>query len=508
MVSARPRHARARSLSLAAIGLVPALLVGGLLTAPRVLSEDVALSAGSEVTLIGHGHGHGRGMGQWGAYGYAQKGWSATQILRHYYGGTTAGKVDRPEITVALTGKNSVNVHADAGMRVGGQMVAPGQAVSLSGGTATITGGCGGGVVRSVPAQWVEPINMGPSRPPGEFLKFCGSNQAYRGALGYDGGRVSNRIHIDDYVKGVIPKESVPGWTDSGGAEALKAQAVAARTYALAAIAGGKKIDDTQNSQVYGGVAGEDPRTNRAADATPGQILLQGGKPAFTEFSASTGGYTAGGRFPAVRDDGDTVSPNHNWTATIGAGTVGSAFGVGALRALEVVEANGLGAEDGRAIKVRAVGSGGTVEVSGEEARTRLGLKSAFFSVKGQAIRPKIVKPPTGPDMPGGGGLDLGNLLRLTDQLLPGAEQLLSTGTEAINGRYGELGGVTGPLGQAIGVPNLTPDGNGVIAVFQRGMMLFSEQTGAHALVGTSLADYLSGGGQPVQGFPDADRLQ
>ena len=110
--------------------------------------------------------------------------------------------------------------------------------------------------------------------------------------------------------------------------------------------------------------------------------------------------------------------------------------------------------------------------------------------------------------MPGGGGLDLGNLLNLTDQLLPGAAQLLSTGTEAINGRYGDLGGVTGPLGQAIGVPNLTPDGNGVVQLFQRGMLLFSEQTGAHALVGAGLADYLAGGGQPVRGFPDADSLR
>ncbi|AZG46864.1 Amidase enhancer [Gordonia insulae] len=485
------------------------LIVGGLLTVggPKTSTDEVTLSVGSELTLIGHGLGHGRGLGQWGAYGYARKGWSAAQILRHYYGGTTAGKVDRPEISVILTGKNSVNVHADAGMRVGGQMVAPGQAVSLSGATATITNGCGGAVVRSVPAPFVEPINMGPSRPGNEFLKFCGSNQVFRGALGYAGGRVVNRLHIDDYVKGVIPKESVPQWADSGGAEALKAQAVAARTYALAAIAGGKKIDDTQNSQVYGAVASEDPRTNRAADATAGQILLQSGKPAFTEFSSSTGGYTAGGRFPAVRDDGDAMSPNRNWTATVSAGSAGAAFGVGALRSLEVVEANGLGPENGRAIKVRAVGSGGTVEVSGEEARTRLQLKSSWFAIKGQVAKPRIVKPPTGPDAPGG-SLDLGSLLTLPDRLLPGSSQLLSVGTEALNGKFDDLGGITGPLGQAIGVPNLTPDGNGVVQLFQRGMMFFSTQTGARALVGRGLSDYLARGGLPVLGYPKVDRLR
>ncbi len=513
MVRARPRHARTRSLSLAAIGLAPVLIAGGLLSVggPAVSTQPITLTAGSQLTLIGHGLGHGRGMGQWGAYGYAKQGWSATQILRHYYGGTTAGKVDRPEISVILSGKNSVNVHADAGMRVGGQTVAPGQAVSLSGTTATITNGCGGSVVRTVTATFVEPLNMGPSRPPGEFLKYCGSNQAYRGALGFDGGRVANRLHIDDYVKGVIPKESVPGWADSGGVEALKAQAVAARTYALSAIAGGKKIDDTQNSQVYGGVAGEDPRTNRAADATAGQILLTAGKPAFTEFSSSTGGYTAGGRFPAVRDDGDAASPNHDWTATVSAGSVGAAFGVGALQALEVIEANGLGPENGRAIKVRAVGSGGTREVSGEEARTLLQLKSSFFSVRGQASKPKIVTPPTGPDGPGLGldlgSLGLGSLMSLGGDLMPGMMQLLTIGQSALNGRYDELGGITGPLGQAIGLPSLTPDANGVMQLFEHGLMLFSTQTGAHALTGQGLADYLAEGGLGELGFPAADRI-
>lgn len=493
--------------------MVPALVLGGVLAVGgvKVTEQTVTLAAGQELTLIGHGLGHGRGMGQWGAYGYARQGWSAAQILSHYYGGTTAGKVDSPEISVGLTGKNSVNVHADAGMRVGGQTVAPGQAVSLSGTTATITNGCGGPVVRSVQLAlpFVDPINPGTSRPANELLKMCGSNAAYRGSLGFDGGRVVNKLSVDDYVKGVIPKESSPGWADSGGAEALKAQAVAARTYALAAIAGGKKIDDTQNSQVYGAVASEDPRTNAAADATAGQILLQGGKPAFTEFSSSTGGYTAGGNFPAVRDDGDTASPNHNWTATVSAASAGAAFGVGVLRTLEVTEANGLGPNFGRAIKVRAVGASRTVEVSGEQARDLLQLKSSFFSIQGQATKPQIVTPPTGPDGSGGfGSLDLGSLSSLTDSLAPALTQVLTLGTNALSGKYSDLGGITGPLGQAIGVPELTPDGKGVVQLFQRGLMLFSQQTGAHALVGKGLADYLERGGQPVLGFPRRDHLR
>lgn len=504
----RPGRTRNRASTWAAAGLAPALLAGGLVAAGATDSAtEVELSVGSTVTLIGHGHGHGRGMGQWGAYGYARKGWTAQQILRHFYGGTTAGKVDRPEIDVTLTGQNSVNVHADAGMRVGGQTVAPGQAVSLSGGTATIRNGCGGAAVRSVPATFVEPLSMAPSRPTAEFLKFCGSEKAYRGALGVEGGRVVNRVHIDDYVKGVIPRESLPAWGDSGGAAALQAQAVAARTYALAAIAGGKKIDDTQNSQVYGGVEGEDRRTNVAADATAGQILLKNGKPAFTEFSASTGGYTAGGEFPAVVDEGDSVSPNHDWTATVSASSIGSAFGVGALQSFEVIEANGLGPEHGRALKVRAVGSGGTAEVTGEEARNKLQLKSSWFSVQGQQTPPRIVKPPTGPAGPGF-GLDLGSLNQLADQLVPGASKLLDLAISVMNGRFQQLGGAAGPLGAALGSPTLTPDGAGVTQLFEKGMMFFTPATGPKVLVGKGLERFQQRGGIPVLGFPKRDALR
>ncbi len=512
---ARPGSRRRRTSSAVVCAVAPALLVGGVIAGDGFSARsDIGLVADPGVVLIGHGHGHGRGMGQWGAFGYAKKGWSSSKILQHFYGGTTLSKADRPDITVGLSKQSAVNVRADAGARVGSMQVQPGQAVSLSGGTATITNGCGGGAVQSVPATFVDPINPATNRPGAELLKFCGSNAAYRGSLGFDGGRVVNKLNLDDYVKGVIAKESIPSWGDSGGMEALKAQAVVARSYALSAIAGGKKIDDTQNSQMYGGVAGEDPRTNRAADATAGQILRQNGQPAFTEFSASTGGYTAGGRFPAVVDEGDSIAPEHNWTATVSGASIASAFGVGALRSFEVIEANGLGPENGRALRVRVSGSGGTVEATGEDVRTKLQLKSSWFSVKGQTSKPKIVTPPTGPGAGAGlGSADLGSLIPdslsgLADNLVPGSSKLLGIATDAINGKLGDLGGVTGPLGQAVGVPTLTPDGAGVTQLFQKGMMFFSQPTGAHALAGKGLADFQQRGGVPVLGFPRADRLR
>ncbi len=512
------RQVRKRVLSAA---LAPVLVVGGIsiVVATAATVTSVTLSAGADVTLTGKGHGHGRGMGQWGAFGYAKKGWPAEKILRHYYGGTTAGKADKPEVSVILTKQSSVNVRADAGMRVGGQTVAPGQAVRLAGTTATITSGCNGAVVRSVAVganPFVDPINPAPSRPPAELLRQCAGGAAYRGGLGLVDGKVVNRLHVDDYVKGVIPRESLPRWADEGGAEALKAQAVAARTYALAALVKGKKIDDTMNSQVYGGVAGEDQRTNVAADATAGQILLAGAAPAFTEFSASTGGYTAGGNFPAVQDEGDTASPAHNWTATVSAASVGRAFGVGALKALEVVQANGLGPNNGRAMSVRAVGSRGTKTVTGEQARTLLQLKSSWFSIAGQTTRPQIVAPPTGPGAGAGTlgpleNLDLGALLRgFTENASLGRgvlDKLLGAAGTAFAGKQVSLGGRKSPLGKPLGVPTMTEDGQAVVQRYTRGVMFYTPRTGAVAMSKRGLKAFDARGGVVALGYPRTDAI-
>ncbi|MBJ7291269.1 SpoIID/LytB domain-containing protein [Williamsia sp.] len=530
------------------LGLAPALVVsaigvGAFVAHESSIDEPVSLSVGAQVTLIGHGFGHGRGMGQYGAFGYAKKGWKYDQILDHYYGGTTAGKTDKA-VTVALTRNTTANVRADAGMRVGGQTVAPGQAVRLSGTTATVTAGCGGAVVRTIPVTpaKIDPINIAPNRPANEWLRFCGSDDAYRGSIGLDGSRTVNIVGVDDYVKGVTPKESPARWADQGGAEALKAQAVAARTYALAATDKGKKIDDTMMSQVYGGAGGEDPRTNVAADATAGQIRVVGGQPAFTEFSSSTGGYTAGVNFPAVVDDGDTESPNHNWTTTVGSSSVAAAFGVGSLTGIAVVEANGLGPDNGRATKVRISGTSRTVEATGDDVRTKLKLRSAWFTVQGQP-KPRIVAPPAGvgPGSPSGTGATApgGVLPSLVDSLLgavggggttgtpttPGTPaapsttipgegavpstltgpvaDLLKAAIAAIDAKIAELGGPSGLLGQVLG-PVITIAG-GAVQKFAGGNVYFSPTTGAHVLAGGALKDFVAKGAEGALGFPSAD---
>ncbi|UQE75200.1 SpoIID/LytB domain-containing protein [Gordonia sp. PP30] len=583
MPKTRPGRAKKRTLTYAALGLAPVLLAGGLAAGGGQWIEDagISLRADTPITLQGHGNGHGRGMGQWGAFGYAKQGWNAEKILSHYYGNTTAGKVGNTDVTVSLSEKKSVSVRADAGAKVGGQTVAPGQAVSLSGGNATITQGCGGAVVKTVPAQWVDPINPGPSRPANELLTFCDGGDAYRGSIGTGPDGVLNKVGVDDYVKGVIPKESLPAWADAGGFEALKAQAVAARSYVLAGLAAGRKMDNTQQSQMYHGASGEDPRTNRAADATAGQVRMRNGKPALTEFSASTGGYTAGGDFPAVVDAGDSISPTHSWTATVSPSSIASAFGVGTLKSFEVIEANGLGEGSGRVGKVRVVGTGRTVEATGDEVRQKLQLKSDWFSVQGQKTMPKIVRPPVGPAAPGGGGLlDLLDLSPLTDllsgqlpdlsafglsdmtavtgQLTPLIQQMIATGTGVLAGKRvalersdnsngstgtvsrdrsdnangsmgtvsrdrsdnanGSMGTVSEPRSDnsqgstgTVAKPELVTDGKGIhglVQVLQNGVIYYSPLTGAHALFGQALTDFLNAGGLKVLGFPTQDALR
>lgn len=120
-------------------------------------------------------------------------------------------------------------------------------------------------------------------------------NKKYRGAIGM-GGTTGitpyNLVGMEEYLYGVIPCEMVPSWH----AEALKAQAVAARSMAIYQynrfIKSGYNLVDTTSSQVYGGYNKEDPRTTAAVKATKGQYAYYNGKVAETVYFSTSGGYT------------------------------------------------------------------------------------------------------------------------------------------------------------------------------------------------------------------------
>jgi stage II sporulation protein D len=148
----------------------------------------------------------------------------------------------------------------------------------------------------SARVEWPSPVEVAPAAGAAPIPVGDGT---YRGHLLFRGtGRgtvhVVNRVNLEDYVKGVVPGEMGPRVYDE--LEALKAQAVAARSYALRRkgdFAGeGFDLCATPRCQVYGGAAAEQPLTNQAADETAGEVLLFGGLVADALFTSTCGGRT------------------------------------------------------------------------------------------------------------------------------------------------------------------------------------------------------------------------
>jgi SpoIID/LytB domain protein len=365
--------------------------------------------AATKLTITGAGFGHGIGMSQYGAYGYSLhlKGYGF--ILGHYYTGTTLGKLDsNPEVKVLLQGgKHAVSFTG---------AVAAGDLKLDVAKTYTVRRGDGGLVMRDATGAAVG-TTPGPLRVEaavGEPLRLNGTsvpgvrNGLYRGALLISASgsamTVVNALDLEDYVRGVVSAESPSAWP----VEALKAQAVAARTYALTTRAGGSAFDqyaDTR-SQVYRGVAAETPNTDAAVTATAGQVVTFGGQPVTTYFFSTSGGETEDvqnvfvGSDPkpwlkAVEDPFDNVSPRHRWgpyrfTASQVQRKL-RRYLRGSFKRIKVVQRG----VSPRVVRAQVVGTGGVTDVTGPQLRSAFGLYDtwAFFtSVTSKASKTKKAK--------------------------------------------------------------------------------------------------------------------
>jgi stage II sporulation protein D len=213
---------------------------------------------------------------------------------------------------------------------------------------------------------------------------------------------IGNKVHkvaLDTYVRGVVSAEVSSSWPLA----ALEAQAVASRTYALTAHAGGSKFDvyaDTR-SQVYRGVVAQTPQTDAAVKATAGQIVTYAGRPAITYFFASSGGRTENieNSFigsepqPWLRGVVDQYEKGdeHTWKTTLSFAAVGAKLhGLvrGSFKGIEVLKRG----FSPRIVSAYVLGSGGRTLVSGPALTARLGLYStwAYFSTReGPAIKPE-----------------------------------------------------------------------------------------------------------------------
>jgi stage II sporulation protein D len=231
-------------------------------------------------------------------------------------------------------------------------------------------------------------------------------------------------------------------------AEALKAQAVAARSYALATRKPSGPFDaypDTR-SQVYGGLDAEKPETTAAVQATSTQVVLYDGKPATTYFFSTSGGRTAAiedawpGSQPvpylvSVPDPYDTASPYHSWGPTpITAAKLQAAFALPRLPVDARVEAP----RSGRVTKlVLTLSGGGEVSVPGATVRAGLGLRSSWFEFGVLALRPPAATPVTfGARTPFGGVVRSLSSVRLERRPLGGAWAKVGAVSAGKNGEF------------------------------------------------------------------------
>ena len=237
-------------------------------------------------------------------------------------------------------------------------------------------------------------INEAPrliARAAHSFVRFGG--QHYRGRLEFfpskDGGVVVlNVLPLEDYLLGVVPSEMPSGWP----AEALKAQAIAARTYALSrmAVRNSSSFDvyATVADQAYRGVVGEDPRSSAAVHETAGMVVTYEGDPIVAYYCSDCGGCTSQGEQPYLRSVEIDVpeSPHKYWSVSLEGSELdeairGTGGRVGKVESI-IVERD---AFSGHLCSIEFRGAGGSHSISGSKLRRIVGygvMKSTRVAVE------------------------------------------------------------------------------------------------------------------------------
>jgi stage II sporulation protein D len=397
--------------------------IGVLLLAVAIVATaqpPVSAATGAPRVFIidGHGWGHGRGMGQYGARALAAAGTPWIRILPKYYSSIRIAKTPpRQRIRVLLTHGKGVVVKGDlrAVVSTVGKPIVVTKRVAMyfwiaRAGNATVIQ-----AATSASGPWHKVRAVPPRTVRITGVKAVGivrgsTTRWYRAAIDLvptgRGMDVINNIDLEHYVAEVVPRE-MPAWWPI---EALKAQAVAARTYALrvASVARANHwnhdICATTACQVFGGYAWtrngayqilESPRANRAAFATARYFMTYKGRAILAEYSSSTGGYTTSGGVPYLAprpDPWDASAPLHDWTETVSAAEVHAAWPtVGAVKDVRVVTRDGRGDFGGRALRVQITGSRHSIRVSASSFVAAFGLPSDWFRLRAPATPRRTV---------------------------------------------------------------------------------------------------------------------
>ncbi|HWD63970.1 MAG TPA: SpoIID/LytB domain-containing protein [Solirubrobacteraceae bacterium] len=361
--------------------------------------------------IRGGGDGHGIGLSQYGTLGYAQHGWTYQRILSHYYQGTALGSVTSSDIIRVLLKDGSAQF--SGANQAGSKTLKPGTTytVSVSSGKLKLS------APGTKSSTFSAPLTVSGSGP----LALAGVGE-YRGDLvfrpdGSGGAQTVNALDIDDYVRGVVSAEVPSSWP----AQALRAQAVAARTYALTAGSAGSTFDvysDTR-SQMYEGIAAETSATNAAVSATRGKVVTYHGAPVVTYFSSSSGGHTesiqnvwlGSSAEPWLRGvsdpyDGASGNPNHRWSYNLSVGTASRKLSgdvKGSLVGIRVLK-HGVSP---RIVEASVVGTKGSTNVTGPALQQDFGLMSTYVAFSTVSMHGVFSASTSGSS--GGGGASAGS---------------------------------------------------------------------------------------------------
>jgi stage II sporulation protein D len=227
---------------------------------------------------------------------------------------------------------------------------------------------------------WVDPE---PERPDDSL--FVLQRRSFRGRLlvRFDGSTLQaiNHIGLESYLPSVVGSEMPATWPQ----EALRAQAVAARTYALRQRRPGAPFDlrATVASQVYKGLVSETSATRAAVASTRSQVLMHGNGLIDAVFHASSGGSTENSgeiwsrQLPYLVSvpDFDEQSPVREWEKRFSPAELAGLFPeTGGVRRIEPIETS----TSGRLRRARVIGPSGQLVLSGADLRRRLKLRSTL----------------------------------------------------------------------------------------------------------------------------------
>jgi SpoIID/LytB domain protein len=402
-----------------------------------VFATPVSAATGDFI-IQGRGYGHGVGMSQWGAWQAAREGRTYNDILSFYYPGSTLATAPA-DATVKVRISKDLTSGQDYYSRVYLKpVVTGGTLVMTNAGSPDVNVPLAAGQI--VEVLWVIQDSVGhvqvadqgifdtmqvrPESVSGRIavsmqVASASSATAYREYWGFmsvdpmpkSALYVTNCVSLDDYARGVAeikPEWAMSSWPAYYAIEAVKAQAVAARTYAYAEYLGTGYLNDDTRDICYKGYAQEvvNPGAAEAAANTNGQILNYSGVLRKTYFSSHSGGYTTATAWndspPSwVVSKPDVWSlvappagltsdaPGHAWTVTMSPSVLRAKLiegatkyipDMGTITQVEVISRD-TADSDSHATRLRITGTLGQAEISARNFKTALGLHSTLFWV-------------------------------------------------------------------------------------------------------------------------------